>query len=64
MSQEDSNKAVLQELEFLRADLDLLRQEVDSIKVPMKQVRVLQAIMDMTLKDMLKNDYSALNTPI
>lgn len=55
MSLQDSNKAVLQELEFLRADLELLRLEVDSISLDTKLLNQLLAITAMTPKDM--SDY-------
>ncbi len=48
----DLNKVVRRELEFLQADLELLRQEVDSINHSMKQVELWQRTMDMTLRRM------------
>ncbi len=51
----DSNKELAQEQEYLRADLDLLRQEVDSISQHMKQVKQLLITTDMILKDILES---------
>ncbi len=50
-----SNKEVLLELEYLRADLDLLRQEADYISQCMKQQSLLVNTMAMTLKGMQEN---------
>ncbi len=52
MHQIDSNKEVLQELEFLQAGLELLRQEVDCISQDMKPLRLLHNTMDKILSDL------------
>ncbi len=45
----------VRELEFLRADLELLRQEVDSMNQDIRQLKMLPATMDTILRVMLKN---------
>ncbi len=51
----DSSPEVRQELEFLQADLELLRQEVDYIKVHMRQLKMSPATMATILKGLLEN---------
>lgn len=55
-------KAVLQELEYLRADLDLLRQEVDSMNHYMKLQSRSVSTMVTTLRDIINEQQVTLHT--
>ncbi len=59
------DRGLAQEVEFLRADLELLRQEVDSMSQCMKARKRLADTMDMILKGMSQTDYlqGSTNTP-
>ncbi len=52
----DSDKELALEVEYLRADLELLRQEVDSMNLYMKAQKVSVDTMVMTLRDMLRKN--------
>ncbi len=52
------DKAVAQELEFLRADLELLRLEVDSLGLDMRRLKPLVSTIDMTLKHIIARDFT------
>lgn len=52
----DLNKEHLLEHEYLRADIELLRQEVDSISQDMKVLKALRPTLDTILKGMPENN--------
>lgn len=57
-----SVKEALQELEYLRADIDLLRQEVDSMNQYMKLQSRSVSTMVTTLRDIIKEQQVTLHT--
>ncbi len=52
----EDGRLLAQAQEYLLADLELQRQEVDSMNQSIKELRTLVNSMGMTLKVMLKND--------
>ncbi len=52
----DLNKALALELEYLRADLELLRQEVESTSLSTRQAKTLLDIMDTIQKNTFENN--------
>ncbi len=51
-----SDKVPLQALEYLQAELDLLRREVDCISQAMRPLKALQDTMDMILRNTSDNN--------
>ncbi len=49
-------KELLREVEYLRADLELLRQKQASMNLDMKQQKQLADTLDLILRDMSKID--------
>ncbi len=49
-------KELLREVEYLRADLELLRQKQASMSLDMKQQKQLADTLDLILRDMSKID--------